>query len=194
MTVAYQPFIRTDAQLNALVNSWFDLDKAYEESKHPRDTRGRWTKTGIEGEDTSQWYEPGRFSTAVGRVAARLVATAATVSEMLATISGAAILRTPAAVVIGASKLVTDFHSLQVHIANVGPEVDELSAATKIKLRNLRDHVQNIKDHLQRLRAEQAGDKRTAATIRRRIDLRTRAIRLRSRWTPPHTSPESSYE
>jgi hypothetical protein len=193
MTTAVFVAPRTDAQLSALVNSWFDLDKAYEESKHPRDERGRWTTTGVEEGATAAWHEPGRFSYAVGRVAARMVATAATVSEMLATISGVATVGTPAAVVIGASKLVADFHTLQVHIANVGPEVDELSTATKIKLKNLRDHVQNIKDHLQRIQVERAGDKQTAAAIRRRIDIRTHGIRLRSRWTPP-PHPQSSYE
>ena len=51
--------------------------------------------------------------------------------------------------------------------------------ASKPAMRQLRDHLANAKDHIARIDAEVRGDHKAARLIRRRIQLRDRAMAVR---------------
>jgi hypothetical protein len=161
-------FIRSNAELNALLNSWlvkYDPDQ-------PRDPHGRWSASGAQSS--------AQFRAAAGRTVTHALAAAAALANSLDTVTAISANRGDLL------RVAAHAHAIQQHMIELSHHIREtragfreLGAATKLKLQTLRDHLANIKDHIQRIKAEQLGDTEHASSLRGRIELRRRAMALR---------------
>jgi hypothetical protein len=164
-------FIRRDSELNKLLDSW--LVKYSPEQL--RDPHGRWTAGG----DGEQVHDPVRVRRAAINTAVHAVASAAALANALASAGGLRQAPGLLEAVAHAGTLAENLRELHDRARETYAHGRELAVALPPQMRQLRDQLANAKDHLARIAAERRGDHERATHIRRRINLRERAMALR---------------
>jgi hypothetical protein len=151
-----------------------------------RDQHGRWTADGGDSAGTvAQFNDVPSFRAATGRTVSHALAAAAALANSLAAVS--AVSSAP-----GLLHALAHLHALRLHMQDLSNHLrgtreglHELSAATRVKLQTLADHLHNVRDHLARIRHQAAGSLDRADHYRRRVALRTRAMALRAAASEP---------
>jgi hypothetical protein len=171
-----------NAELTKVLDGyWRELDKF--DASQMRDEHGRWTAGGgqpTEGGGNRPSHSE-RTRAAAGHLITHSLAAAAAAAAALDAVSSVSTMSrsSPLHILAQLHNLNQNLAALKHHLGETGGASRELWGVAGEKLQTLRDHLSNVKDHIQRLKAEASGDHERADALRRKIDLRTRAMALR---------------